>query len=119
MQTTPRAMRLHIGIFGKTNVGKSTLINVLTGQDIAITSEHAGTTTDAVEKSMELQPLGPVTFIDTAGIDDNSELGKARIEKTLQIIPPRMLTPITLLPGLKATITTAMTAATSKSTMTK
>ncbi len=87
MQTTPRAMRLHIGIFGKTNVGKSTLINVLTGQDIAITSEHAGTTTDAVEKSMELQPLGPVTFIDTAGIDDNSELGKARIEKTLQIIP--------------------------------
>ena len=87
MQTTPKSLRLHIGIFGKTNVGKSTLINVLTGQEVAITSEQAGTTTDAVEKSMELLPLGPVTLIDTAGIDDTSELGKARVEKTLQVIP--------------------------------
>lgn len=87
MQSTPKSLRLHIGIFGKTNVGKSTLINILTGQDIAITSEHAGTTTDAVEKSMELLPLGPITIIDTAGIDDTSELGKARVEKTLQTIP--------------------------------
>lgn len=87
MQETPRSLRLHIGIFGKTNVGKSSLINVLTGQEIAITSEVAGTTTDAVEKSMELLPLGPITIIDTAGVDDTSELGKARVEKTLQVIP--------------------------------
>ncbi len=87
MQAAPKSMRLHIGIFGKTNVGKSTLINVLTGQDVAITSDTAGTTTDPVEKSMELLPLGPVTIIDTAGIDDNSDLGKIRVEKTLQILP--------------------------------
>lgn len=87
MQETPKSMRLHIGIFGKTNVGKSTLINVLTGQEVAITSEQAGTTTDAVEKSMELLPLGPVTIIDTAGIDDSTELGKLRVEKTLQLLP--------------------------------
>jgi len=87
MQATPKSIRLHIGIFGKTNVGKSTLINVLTGQDVAITSDTAGTTTDPVEKSMELLPLGPVTIIDTAGIDDNSDLGKIRVDKTLQILP--------------------------------
>ena len=87
MQDTPRSMRLHIGIFGKTNVGKSSLINVLTGQEIAIISDIAGTTTDAIEKSMELLPLGPITIIDTAGVDDSSELGKARVEKTLDVIP--------------------------------
>ena len=87
MQETPRSLRLHIGIFGKTNVGKSSLINVLTGQEIAITSDIAGTTTDAVEKAMELLPLGPITIIDTAGVDDTSELGRARVEKTLEVIP--------------------------------
>ncbi len=86
MIQTPKAMRLHIGIFGKTNVGKSTLINALTHQYAAITSPHAGTTTDPVEKSMEMLPIGPVTFIDTAGIDDTSELGAERTEKTLQIL---------------------------------
>ena len=87
MQTTPKALRLHIGIFGRANVGKSTLINALTNQYTAITSPQAGTTTDPVEKSMELLPIGPVTIIDTAGLDDNTELAKQRIEKTLEIIP--------------------------------
>lgn len=86
MQTTPKALRLHIGIFGRTNVGKSTLINALTNQYTAITSPEAGTTTDPVEKSMEMQPIGPVTIIDTAGLDDTSELGRQRVEKTLQIL---------------------------------
>lgn len=86
MQTAPKSLRLHIGIFGRTNVGKSSLINALTNQYIAITSPHAGTTTDPVEKSMEIPPIGPVTIIDTAGLDDNSELGKMRVEKTLQVI---------------------------------
>ena len=83
---TLKSMRLHIGIFGKTNVGKSSLLNKITGQDIAIVSEIAGTTTDVVEKSMELLPIGPVTFLDTAGIDDKSALGAERIEKTMKIL---------------------------------
>ena len=83
---TLKSMRLHIGIFGKTNVGKSSLLNRITGQDIAIVSEIAGTTTDVVEKSMELLPIGPVTFLDTAGIDDKSALGAERIEKTMKIL---------------------------------
>lgn len=86
MQTTPKSLRLHIGIFGRTNVGKSTLINALTNQYTAITSPEAGTTTDPVEKSMEMLPIGPVTIIDTAGLDDNSDVGQKRVEKTLQII---------------------------------
>ena len=86
MQNTPKSLRLQIGIFGRANVGKSTLINVLTNQYVAITSPVMGTTTDAVEKSMELHPIGPVTFIDTAGIDDKSELGLERTERTLAII---------------------------------
>jgi len=86
MQTAPKALRLHIGIFGRTNVGKSTLINALTNQYTAITSPEAGTTTDPVEKSMEMLPIGPVTIIDTAGLDDTSELGRQRVEKTLQIL---------------------------------
>lgn len=81
-----KSMRLHIGVFGKTNVGKSSLLNKITNQDISIVSEIAGTTTDVVEKSMELLPVGPVTFLDTAGIDDNTELGCKRIEKTMKII---------------------------------
>ena len=83
---TLKSMRLHIGIFGKTNVGKSSLLNRITGQDVAIVSEIAGTTTDVVEKSMELLPIGPVTFLDTAGIDDESALGAERIEKTMKIL---------------------------------
>lgn len=86
MLKTPKSLRLQIGIFGRTNVGKSTLINVLTNQYTAITSSHPGTTTDPVEKSMEMLPIGPVTLIDTAGIDDSGELGNERIEKTLQVI---------------------------------
>lgn len=86
MQNTPRGMRIHIGIFGKRNVGKSSLLNALTNQDISIVSPTAGTTTDAVEKSMELLPLGPVLFVDTAGIDDTGALGLQRVEKTKKII---------------------------------
>lgn len=81
---TPKALRLHIGVFGRTNAGKSTLINAVTGQDVALTSPVAGTTTDPVFKPMELLPLGPVVFIDTAGLDDESELGELRVKKTLQ-----------------------------------
>ncbi len=81
---TPKALRLHIGVFGSANAGKSTLINTVTGQDISITSHIAGTTTDPVFKPMELLPLGAVVFIDTAGLDDNTELGKIRTEKSYQ-----------------------------------
>ena len=81
-----KSNRLHIGIFGKTNVGKSSLLNRITGQDVSIVSDIAGTTTDVVEKSMELLPVGPVNFLDSAGIDDNTELGEQRIEKTLKIL---------------------------------
>lgn len=83
---TLKSMRLHIGIFGKTNVGKSSFLNKITGQDMSIVSDIAGTTTDVVEKSMELLPVGPVTFLDTAGINDNTELSAQRLEKTLKII---------------------------------
>ncbi len=85
MITTPKANRLHIGIFGKRNAGKSSLINSLVNQDISIVSEVAGTTTDPVEKTMEFLPLGPVVFIDTAGVDDKGALGEQRIEKTKKI----------------------------------
>jgi [FeFe] hydrogenase H-cluster maturation GTPase HydF len=78
-------MRIHIGIFGRRNVGKSSLLNAITRQSVAIVSEFAGTTTDPVEKPMELLPLGPVLFIDTAGIDDEGALGKLRMEKTRQV----------------------------------
>ncbi len=83
---TLKSMRLHIGIFGRTNAGKSTIVNKITGQEVSIVSAIAGTTTDVVEKSMELLPAGPVTFLDTAGIDDESELGTQRIEKTKKIL---------------------------------
>ncbi len=82
MQNTPRGMRLHIGIFGKRNVGKSHILNALTNQNISIVSDVAGTTTDPVEKAMELLPVGPVLFVDTAGVDDEGTLGQKRIEKT-------------------------------------
>jgi [FeFe] hydrogenase H-cluster maturation GTPase HydF len=85
MDKTPKANRLHIAIFGRTNVGKSSLLNLMLGQDIAITSPVAGTTTDVVEKAMELLPLGPVLFLDTAGLDDQSELSGARLKKTASV----------------------------------
>lgn len=82
LPATPKASRLHIGIAGRVNVGKSSFLNMLAGQEVAITSAIPGTTTDVVEKTMELLPLGPVTLIDTAGLDDASELGTQRIEMT-------------------------------------
>lgn len=85
MQNTPRGMRLHIGIFGKRNVGKSNILNALTKQNISIVSDVAGTTTDPVEKAMELLPLGPVLFVDTAGVDDEGKLGEMRIQKTFKM----------------------------------
>lgn len=83
---TPNAVRLHIGIFGKRNSGKSTLLNTITGQKISTVSPIAGTTTDPVIKAMELHGLGPVVFYDTAGFDDEGELGALRVEKTKEII---------------------------------
>lgn len=85
MNTTPKSMRLQIAIFGRTNVGKSSVLNMLAGQDVAITSPVPGTTTDVVEKSMELLPVGPVVFLDTAGLDDNSQLGQLRVERARRI----------------------------------
>ena len=82
LNDTPSANRLHIGVFGKTNSGKSTLINTFTGQEVSIASDIAGTTTDPVYKAMEIHPLGACTIIDTAGFDDASELGAKRVEKT-------------------------------------
>lgn len=86
LNDTPRANRLHIGIYGKRNSGKSSLINALTGQDIALVSNTPGTTADPVMKSMELHPVGPVVFIDTAGFDDEGKLGRLRVEKTKETL---------------------------------
>lgn len=86
MNQTPSANRTHIGIFGKRNAGKSSLINAITGQNYAIVSDVLGTTTDPVLKSMELLPLGPVVIIDTPGLDDEGELGALRIQKAYQIL---------------------------------
>ena len=83
---TLKSMRLQIGVFGRTNAGKSSLLNRVTNQEISIVSDVAGTTTDVVEKSMELLPVGPVTFLDTAGLDDKTELGEKRVEKTMKIV---------------------------------
>ena len=85
MDNTPKANRLHIALLGRTNVGKSSLLNLMLGQDIAITSSVAGTTTDVVEKAMELLPIRPVLFLDTAGLDDVSELSGARLQKTARV----------------------------------
>jgi [FeFe] hydrogenase H-cluster maturation GTPase HydF len=85
MRPTPKSFRLHIGLFGRRNAGKSSVLNALVRQQVSIVSEVAGTTTDPVEKPMELLPVGPVLFIDTAGIDDVGALGQARVEKTRQV----------------------------------
>ncbi|MFB3893531.1 MAG: [FeFe] hydrogenase H-cluster maturation GTPase HydF [Phycisphaerae bacterium] len=85
MRNTPKGSRLHIGIFGRRNVGKSSLLNAMTRQNVSIVSDVAGTTTDPVEKPMELLPIGPVLFIDTAGIDDVGALGRMRVERTKQV----------------------------------
>ena len=86
LNQTPSAERIHIGIFGKRNAGKSSLINALAGQPVSIVSDFKGTTTDPVKKAMELLPLGPVVLTDTPGLDDTGELGTLRIEKTQQIL---------------------------------
>ena len=86
MNDTPLSERLHIGIFGRRNAGKSSIINAMTGQDLAIVSDVAGTTTDPVQKAMELLPLGPVVMIDTPGLDDVGDLGKMRVEKAYQVL---------------------------------
>ncbi len=85
LMDAPRGMRLHIGLFGRRNVGKSSLLNAITRQEVSIVSDFAGTTTDPVEKPMELLPLGPVLFIDTAGIDDVGALGELRAKRTMQV----------------------------------
>jgi len=86
MPSTPRGLRLHVAFLGRRNVGKSSLLNALTHQQVSIVSPVPGTTTDPVEKPMELQPLGPVLFIDTAGIDDEGALGDLRVQKTRQVL---------------------------------
>lgn len=86
LNQTPRSNRIHIALFGQTNVGKSSLINALTNQDIALVSDIKGTTTDPVYKSMELLPIGPIVIIDTAGLNDTSELGELRTKKTYDVL---------------------------------
>ncbi len=85
MKSAPKSLRLHIALFGRTNVGKSSFLNLIAGQDVAIVSSQPGTTTDVVEKPMELLPIGPVVFLDTAGIDDTTDLGAKRIGKTEKV----------------------------------
>ncbi|MBR8702005.1 GTPase Der [Fusobacterium sp. DD29] len=86
MIETPRGNRVHIALFGRTNAGKSSLVNKITNQNISLVSDVRGTTTDPVYKAMELLPIGPVVFIDTAGIDDDTQIGALRIEKTLEVL---------------------------------
>ena len=87
MLNTPKGLRLQIGIFGKRNAGKSSVLNAIVKQDVVIVSDFPGTTTDPVDKAMELQPLGPVLLIDTAGIDDDAaEIGAKRVERSRKVI---------------------------------
>ena len=86
MNQTPMSERIHIGFFGKRNAGKSSVMNAVTGQDIAVVSDVKGTTTDPVYKSMELLPLGPVVMMDTPGIDDEGDLGDLRVKKSYQVL---------------------------------
>ncbi len=100
MDKTPKSLRLQIGLFGRTNVGKSSFLNMIAGQDVAITSTVAGTTTDVVEKAMELLPLGPVTFLDTAGLDDTSALGGKRLERTGRALDRSDIAVLVVEPGV-------------------
>ncbi|MBR6959926.1 MAG: 50S ribosome-binding GTPase, partial [Clostridiales bacterium] len=86
LNDTPSGERIHIGFFGRRNAGKSSLVNKITNQDLAVVSDTKGTTTDPVTKAMELLPLGPVVIIDTPGFDDEGELGEKRISKTRLIL---------------------------------
>ena len=86
MNETPTGERVHIGFFGRRNAGKSSVLNAVIGQELAVVSDVKGTTTDPVYKSMELLPLGPVTVIDTPGIDDEGELGTLRVRKSYQVL---------------------------------
>ena len=86
LNNTPSSERVHIGIFGRRNAGKSSIINALTGQSLAIVSDVKGTTTDPVLKAMELLPLGPVVMIDTPGLDDEGALGSLRVQKAYQVL---------------------------------
>jgi len=86
MQSAPKSLRLHIGLFGRRNVGKSSLLNAVTRQQVSIVSAYAGTTTDPVEKPTELLPLGPVLFVDTAGVDDEGALGELRMARTRAVL---------------------------------
>ena len=86
LNDTSSAQRVHIGFFGRRNSGKSSLVNAVTGQALSVVSDVLGTTTDPVQKSMELLPIGPVLIIDTPGMDDEGELGQLRVEKTRQIL---------------------------------
>ena len=100
MQDTPKANRLHIAIFGRRNAGKSSLINALTRQEIALVSEVPGTTTDPVFKAMEILPIGPCMIIDTAGIDDEGQLGELRIKKTREVLNQTDLALLVIDPAL-------------------
>ena len=86
LNDTPSANRLHIGFFGRRNAGKSSVVNAVTGQDLAVVSDVLGTTTDPVLKSMELLPLGPVVIVDTPGFDDEGALGTERVRRTRQVL---------------------------------
>ena len=86
LNDTPSGERIHIGFFGRRNAGKSSVVNAVTGQDLAVVSQVEGTTTDPVKKAMELLPLGPVVIIDTPGFDDEGMLGELRVKKTRQIL---------------------------------
>jgi small GTP-binding protein len=103
MQETPKGSRLHIAIFGRRNAGKSSLINALTSQDIALVSNVPGTTTDPVYKAMEILPIGPVMIIDTAGIDDVGDLGALRVERTMQVLNKTDLAVVVIEPELGVT----------------
>jgi len=85
MKDVPKSLRLQIGIFGRTNVGKSSFLNLVTSQDVSIVSPHPGTTTDVVERAMEFRPIGPVVFLDTAGLDDDSQLSGDRVKRTAAV----------------------------------
>ena len=93
MNESPKALRLHIGLFGRRNAGKSSLLNALVGQDVAIVSPTPGSTADPVEKTLEMAPLGPVVFLDTAGLDDQeASLGAQRVERSLRAVSYTHLT---------------------------